>query len=95
MGHSAVPGHFQYCMDGVLSDIRHFAFAFADDIIIGANSPEELKRNIRAVLERLLAANFRVNADKCQFLPRSTIQYLGWIVGNGQVLPTEPFLDKL
>jgi hypothetical protein len=95
MGHSAVPGHFQYCIDGVLGDLRHFAFAFADDIIIGANSEAELKRNIRLVLEKLLDANFRVNAKKCQFQPRTSIQYLGWIVGNNQVLPTEPFLDKL
>jgi hypothetical protein len=95
MGHSAVPGHFQFCIDGVLHELRHFAFAFADDIIIGANSEDELKRNIRLVLEKLLDANFRVNAKKCQFQPRTSIQYLGWIVGNNQVLPTEPFLDKL
>ena len=95
MGHSSVPGHFQFCIDGVLADIRHFAFAFADDIIIGGNSHAELKANIKAVLDRLLAAGFRVNASKCQFSPQNTIQYLGWIVGNGQVVPTEPFLDKL
>jgi hypothetical protein len=95
MGHSAVPGHFQFCMDGLLFEYRSFAFAFADDIIIGANSPSDLKANIRAVLQKLLDANFRVNAQKCQFEPRTSIQYLGWRVGNGQVLPTEPFLDKL
>ncbi len=95
MGHSAVPGHFQFCINGVLKPHSVYAFSFADDIIVGANTEEELKIRISEVLRALLRVGFRVNAKKCQFYPQKEITYLGWIVGGGQVKATHDILEKL
>jgi hypothetical protein len=95
MGHSAVPGHFQFCVNGVLLPFKEFAFAFADDIIAGGNTVEELKRNVAAVLKALFEVGFRVNAKKCQLYPQEEVNYLGWIVGKGQLRATENTLEKL
>jgi hypothetical protein len=95
MGHSAVPGHFQFCINGVLKPHCAYAFSFADDIIVGANSEDELKERIKAVLGALLEVGFRVNAKKCQLYPQEEIIYLGWIVGRGQVKATNDILEKL
>jgi hypothetical protein len=95
MGHSAVPGHFQYCINGVLHKHKHFAFSFADDIIVGANSLEDLKANTEAVLRELMRVGFRVNSKKCQLYPREEITYLGWVISKGQMRPAENTLAKL
>ncbi len=95
MGHSAVPGHFQFCMNGMLLSHEAYAFSFADDILVGANSEEELKERIRAVLATIMQTGFRVNAKKCQFFPQKEITYLGWVVGDGQLKPTNDIIEKL
>jgi len=95
MGHSAVPGHFQYCINGVLRPHKNYDFSFADDIIVGANTPEELKANNEKVLRKLMRVGFRVNAAKCQLFPQSEIKYLGWIIKGGEVHPEDSTLEKL
>ena len=95
MGCSAVGGYFQWALDGVLREERAFTAIYADDIQVGANSPEELKRRIRQILLKLLNAGFRVSAKKCQFQPSNTITYLGWVINNGTVSPSPSTLDKL
>ena len=95
MGHSAVPGHFQYCINGVLHPHRLFAFAFADDIIVGGNTKEELKANVEKVLRELMRVGFRVNSAKCQLFPQEEIKYLGWIINQGRVYPVDNTLEKL
>ena len=95
MGHSAVPGHFQYCINGVLRPHKSYAFSFADDIIVGATTQEELKANNEKVLRELMRVGFRVNASKCQLYPQSEIKYLGWVIKNGEVHPADSTLEKL
>jgi hypothetical protein len=95
MGHSAVPGHFQYCINGILTPHKTYAFSFADDIIVGANSREELKRRVQTVLELLFRTGFRVNAKKCQLFPQEEVTYLGWVIGNGQLKATNDIIEKL
>jgi hypothetical protein len=95
MGHSAVPGHFQYCINGVLRPHKNYDFSFADDIIVGANTPEELKANNEKVLRKLMRVGFRVNAAKCQLFPQSEIKYLGWIIKGGEAHPEDSTLEKL
>jgi len=95
MGHSSVPGHFQYCINGVLHPHRHYAFSFADDIIVGGNTHEELKENVEKVLRELMRVGFRVNAAKCQLYPQEEIVYLGWVIKNKQIHPAENTLEKL
>ena len=43
---SAVGGYFQWALDVVLRDERTFTAIYANDIQVGANSAEELKRRI-------------------------------------------------
>jgi len=95
MGHSAVPGHFQYCINGVLNPHRLYAFAFADDILVGGNTVEELKERVEKVLRELMKVGFRVNAAKCQLEPQKEMKYLGWIIKEGRVYPADNTLEKL
>jgi hypothetical protein len=95
MGAAPVPSYFMWCLHGVLKDCEEFVVLYADDVLIGAQTEEELKRNVQAVLKSLLEANFRINANKCSFTPAKEILYLGWIIGNGQVRAAPGALDKL
>jgi hypothetical protein len=95
MGLSPVPGYFTYVLQGVLKEQEDFTFIYADDILVGADSEEQLRINIRKVLQALLDKNFRVSADKCQFQPQAEITYLGWIISEGKIRPMQKTLDKL
>ena len=68
---------------------------YADDVLIGAQTEDELKHNVRSVLKALLEANFRINANKCSFSPKRIISYLGWEIGDGKVTAAPGALDKL
>ena len=74
---------------------RAFTAIYADDIQVGADTPEELNQRVRLILRKLLARGFRVSAKKCQLTPSTTITYLGWILSNGTVAPSPSTLDKL
>lgn len=97
MGAAPVPAYFMWCLHGVLNaaGCGDFVVLYADDVLIGAQDEQELKRNVKAVLKALLEANFRINANKCSFTPAREISYLGWIIGNGQVRAAPGALDKL
>lgn len=95
MGAAPVPAYFMWCLHGVLKEQEEFVVLYADDVLIGAQTEEELKANVRSVLKALLEANFRINADKCSFTPAREITYLGWIIGDGKVTAATGALDKL
>ena len=95
MGLAPVPGYFMWTLAGVLEAEADFTLLYADDILVGADSEEELRANIRAVLKRLLEKGFRVSAAKCQFSPAREISYLGWTIRDGQVFPNKSTLDKI
>jgi hypothetical protein len=95
MGLAPVPGYFMWVLSGVLSKQAAFTLLYADDILVGGNSMEELRSNIREVLSTLLNRGFRVSAGKCQFQPLQKITYLGWEIQNGQISAAPSTLDKL
>jgi hypothetical protein len=95
MGLAPVPGYFMWVLSGVLNGCAQYTLLYADDIIVGGNSPEELRQNIREVLKALLVKGFRVSANKCQFKPQSRVTYLGWTIQEGQIKPNESTLTKL
>jgi len=95
MGCSAVGGFFQWALDGVLLNERAYTAIYADDIQVGADSPEELNKRVRLILRKLLDRGFRVSAKKCQLAPSTTITYLGWVLSNGTIAPSPSTLDKL
>lgn len=49
---------------------------------------------LRAVFDRLLAANLTVNLAKCEF-GRATVTYLGRVVGRGEVRPVQAKLEAV
>ena len=95
MGLAPVPGYFMWTLSGVLEKQLAFTLLYADDILVGGNSVEELRANIRKVLARLLEKGFRVSASKCQFKPAEEIQYLGWTVREGKIFASPTTLNKL
>ncbi len=95
MGLAPVPGYFMWTLSGVLENQLAFTLLYADDILVGGNSEEELRANIRKVLARLLEKGFRVSANKCQFKPAEEIQYLGWTVRDGKIFASPTTLNKL
>ena len=95
MGLAPVPGYFTYVLTGVLQEQEDFVILYADDILVGADTEEELRLRIRSVLRTLLDRGFRVSASKCQFQPQTSISYLGWTIQNGKITPAEKCLDKL
>lgn len=76
-------------MDRVIGpELRDYVFVYIDDLmIVSADFPTHIRR-LRAVAERLRAANLTINVNKSKFVMRE-IDYLGYIVGNG-CLKTNP-----
>ena len=70
-GLSGSPGVFQNCMNAVLGDVRHFALAFVDDIIVFSETFEGHIKHLEAVFDRLRKANLRLKIAKCEFMKKS------------------------
>ena len=62
-------------MNKVLKGLN-FAFAYLDDIIIFSNTAEEHLQHIQMVIDRLKAAQLKLNKSKCSFFKRE-LYYLG------------------
>lgn len=74
-------------MDLVIpTDMREFIFIYIDDLlIVSANYDTHLER-LQYVADALRKANLTINVQKSRFCMRE-IQYLGHIVGNGEIKP--------
>jgi Reverse transcriptase (RNA-dependent DNA polymerase) len=55
-----------------------------DDILIFADTEEELKRITKLVLEKLQEHDLFLNAKKCKFC-KTKIKYLGMIIEQGKI----------
>jgi len=76
------PMFFQRNMFIILEGLRTFICeVFIDDILIYADSEEELLANIETVLARLLDHRIRLRLSKCSFGP-TEIEYLGHIINQ-------------
>lgn len=84
-------GTFQWLMDRVLRDHQAYVAAYIDNIIIYSPSWERHLQDLRAVVQALCQAGLTANSTKCAIRLHCT-QYLGHIVGGGQV---SPVLDKV
>lgn len=65
-----------------------------DDVLIAGKDVEDCRRKLEIVLERLLAANVKVNWEKCKFFV-STLPYLGHIVTDRGLLPSPDKLETI
>ena len=59
---------------------------YVDDIIVFSDTWEEHMAALRALFERLAEFGLTVNLVKSEF-GKATVQFLGYVVGQGQVLP--------
>lgn len=85
---------FQRLMDQVLDPVSDFATAYIDDIVVYSQLWEEHIKHLRAVLQELAKASLTVNPLKCR-LAKGVVEYLGFKVGNGSIIPNEGKIDKI
>ena len=89
-GLAQAPAYFQALVNQVLEGLN-FAFGYLDDILIFSPDMEQHLEHVRALFERLRAADLKLTKHKCSFL-KAHVQYLGHYV-SGQGL--EPVPEKL
>ncbi|KRH93475.1 LTR retrotransposon [Pseudoloma neurophilia] len=88
------PFTFQRIINKVLKDaINIFVLVYLDDICIFAENEDENLRYVQWVLTRLREVGLKINVKKCQFL-KSTVQFLGFQVGNGKISLTDDQLAE-
>lgn len=79
------PKFFQAVMSTILRPLLFKSCAvYMDDIIIFGTSWDTFLRNLRDVLDRLAAANVRLNRAKCVF-GATTIKYLGYLIDRSGI----------
>src|SRR5277367_1522755 len=80
------PATFQAMMDDVFADMidEKLVIIYMDDILIFAETEEELERITRMVLERLRKHDLFLKARKCEF-NKTRIEYLGMIIQQGRI----------
>jgi Reverse transcriptase (RNA-dependent DNA polymerase) len=77
---------FQAMMDDILMTIidKQLVTVYMDNILIFANTKEELKRITKQVLEKLREHDLFLKAKKCKFC-KTKIKYLGVIIEQGRI----------
>lgn len=81
------PATFQRLMNSVLSGLQGLqCFVYLDDIVIYSSSIEQHSIKLRAIFERLMANNLKLQPDKCEFM-RKEVSYLGHIISDSGVKP--------
>lgn len=68
-------------------DHEEYSDAFIDDIIIFSKDWNSHVGHVKAVLTSIQNAGITANPKKCEFEARE-LEFLGHLVGNGQVKPT-------
>ena len=72
-------------MDEVLKGLD-FVMVYIDDILIASRSPEEHKKHLRAVLERLIDNALQINVKKCVF-GEEEVTFLGHVINSRGISP--------
>ena len=78
------PAMFQKLMDKVLKEVKGYARAYMDDIVVFSSSWENHVRHVRQVLKLLNQAGLTVNPEKCRW-GGTKLRFLGHIIGNGSL----------
>jgi hypothetical protein len=96
MGLKGAPSYFQHVMQSeVLHGLQYdICEIYIDDIIIFADSEEELAENLRKVLERLSKHNISVSPEKCSF-GLEEIEFVGHTLDKDGLHFTRAKLDKV
>ncbi|KAL6480112.1 hypothetical protein MHYP_G00111450 [Metynnis hypsauchen] len=81
------PATFQRLMNLVLKGVSNCE-AYLDDLVVYSDTWEKHMQILEIVFSRLHDASLVLNLEKCDF-GKSTISYLGKLVGHGQVCPLD------
>ena len=81
------PATFQRVMQQVLAGVEwDSVFSFIDDLLVASKTFSEHLNHLREVLQRLRAANLRLETRKCSLLREETT-YLGHVISTGGIKP--------
>ena len=84
-GLSSAPRVFTKLLKPVLARLRHQGvrlIMYLDDMLLIAQSPEELKKQLQLVTTLLELLEFVINQEKSQLQPTQLIQYLGFLIDS-------------
>ncbi|XP_053698900.1 uncharacterized protein K02A2.6-like [Sabethes cyaneus] len=84
-GIRTAPGEFQQIMDAMLSGIEYVC-PYLDDILVGGQTRDELKHNLKQILARLQEYGFTVRIEKCSFF-MNQVKYLGQLIDREGIRP--------
>ena len=87
------PASFQRLMNEVVKGIPKVS-CYLDDIIVFSDTLQEHLDQLIQLLEALRSANLVVNLAKSEFL-QSSVEYLGHVVGHGQVTPKQANVEAI
>jgi Reverse transcriptase (RNA-dependent DNA polymerase)/RNase H-like domain found in reverse transcriptase len=79
-GLTNAPAAFQCFMNDIFSDLLDICvLVYIDNILIYSDTPEEHRKHVKEVLQRLRKQKLYAKAEKCEF-HRDTVEYLGYIL---------------
>lgn len=81
------PATVQRFMNMVVSGLDGCA-VYLDDVVIYSNTWEDHIHHIRQLFNPLAEAHLTINLARCEFA-RTTVTFLGKVVGQGQVQPLQ------
>lgn len=87
------PATFQRLMNDIIVDIPG-CVVYIDDIIVFSPTWSEHLSQLDKLFTQLCKADLVVNLDKCEFV-KHKVQYLGFVVGQGQVSPPTAKVDAI
>ena len=89
------PATFQRLMDSLFeTELEKELLVYLDDILIFAETPEELLAALERTLEILIKAGLKCKPRKCQPF-RHFIEYLGYIISGEGIKPDPKKIEKI
>ena len=87
------PATFQRAMDEIFRGLD-FVVVYLDDILILADTEEEMMHNIEIVLDKLYQYNAKIRVDKCKFFKRQ-LKYLGHFINQFGQKPDPEYVKRI
>ena len=84
-GMKNAPATFQRLMNSITYDIPQ-CVVYIDDLLLFSHSWDDHLQQLKKLFSKLADANLVINLNKCDFV-KTSVQYLGYEVGHGQVAP--------
>ncbi|GBG83542.1 hypothetical protein CBR_g37258 [Chara braunii] len=88
-GLTNAPTTFQRCMNDLFRPwLDRFVVVYLDDILVFSRTLQEHQGHLRQVLEKLREANFKINAQKCEWA-KTRVLYLGHVLDGDGIKPED------